>query len=351
MSINRLDGRMLKSFGELWSAALAEAPMPDPDVTLAAGQVRQGLTQELLPDCAQVLVATGTAGPADEWRWAMLVDAAAAAGADALAPFVSPSLREPDGTVNALMAIASFASSISDTILANLGAHHGWQVMQGWQGLIERCDLRELPEGALAEAPGMETMLVLSARPVLAEAIVRRQGEEALRISFLLDAPMVSSVVPQAQAVAPGRTGPTLGGQAAGAGAGGSAAPAGLAEAGDAAGAARRADSKVPVHRAAFENLSDRGAGGDMLPAGISLLLDVPLHMTVELGRTRRTIREVLSITPGAVVELDRLAGEPVDVLVNGKLLGKGEVVVINENFGVRITDIISPVERLKGLE
>jgi flagellar motor switch protein FliN/FliY len=85
--------------------------------------------------------------------------------------------------------------------------------------------------------------------------------------------------------------------------------------------------------------------GGNM-----NLLLDVPLQLTVELGRARRTIKEVLAFGPGAVVELDRLAGEPVDVLINGKLLGKGEVVVINENFGIRVTDILSPAERVKQL-
>lgn len=85
--------------------------------------------------------------------------------------------------------------------------------------------------------------------------------------------------------------------------------------------------------------------------ANIDLILDVPLQITVELGKTRKTIREILALTPGSVVELDKLAGEPVDLLVNGKLLAKGEVVVIDENFGVRVTDIISPVERVTNLQ
>ncbi|SEO81170.1 flagellar motor switch phosphatase FliY [Propionispora vibrioides] len=83
----------------------------------------------------------------------------------------------------------------------------------------------------------------------------------------------------------------------------------------------------------------------------IGLLLDVPLQVTVELGRTRKLIREILELTPGAVIELDKLAGEPVDILANGKLIAKGEVVVIDENFGVRITDIISPLERAVNLQ
>ncbi len=83
----------------------------------------------------------------------------------------------------------------------------------------------------------------------------------------------------------------------------------------------------------------------------IGLILDVPLQVTVELGRTRKLIREILELTPGSVVELDKLAGEPVDILVNGKLIAKGEVVVIDENFGVRITDIVSPLERACNLQ
>ncbi len=83
----------------------------------------------------------------------------------------------------------------------------------------------------------------------------------------------------------------------------------------------------------------------------INLLLDVPLQVTVELGRTKKLIREILELSPGSVVELDKLAGEAVDVFVNGKLIAKGEVVVIDENFGVRITDIISPLERATTLQ
>ena len=82
----------------------------------------------------------------------------------------------------------------------------------------------------------------------------------------------------------------------------------------------------------------------------ISLLLDVPLQVTVELGRTQLRIRNVLELVPGSIVELDKLAGEPVDVLVNGKPIARGEVVVIDEEFGVRITDVASQATRLRGL-
>jgi flagellar motor switch protein FliN/FliY len=90
-------------------------------------------------------------------------------------------------------------------------------------------------------------------------------------------------------------------------------------------------------------------AGG--LPAGVGnnleLLMDVPLQVTVELGRTQKMVKEVLSLGPGSVLELDKLAGEPVDILVNEKPIAKGEVVVIDENFGIRVTEILAPRDRV----
>ena len=73
----------------------------------------------------------------------------------------------------------------------------------------------------------------------------------------------------------------------------------------------------------------------------IELIMDVPLEVTVELGRTNKSIKEILEFSPGTIIELDKLAGEPIDVLVNGKFVAKGEVVVIEENFGIRVTEII----------
>ena len=80
----------------------------------------------------------------------------------------------------------------------------------------------------------------------------------------------------------------------------------------------------------------------------MNLLMDVQMNLTVELGRTKMFIKEVLGLGEGSIIELDKLAGEPVDLLVNGKLVAKGEVVVIDENFGVRVTDIVSPIDRVK---
>jgi flagellar motor switch protein FliN/FliY len=79
----------------------------------------------------------------------------------------------------------------------------------------------------------------------------------------------------------------------------------------------------------------------------LDLILDVPLQVTVELGRTNKLVKDVLELSPGSVIELDKLAGEPVDILVNQKYIAKGEVVVIDENFGIRITDIIKPADRI----
>jgi flagellar motor switch protein FliN/FliY len=91
-------------------------------------------------------------------------------------------------------------------------------------------------------------------------------------------------------------------------------------------------------------------AGQENMPRGMDLILDIPLDVTVELGRVRMLIKDVLELASGSIVELDRVAGEPVDMLVNGRLIAKGEVVVIEDNFGIRITEIISPADRVAGL-
>lgn len=83
----------------------------------------------------------------------------------------------------------------------------------------------------------------------------------------------------------------------------------------------------------------------------LEMLLDIPLQVTVELGRTKRSVEDILDLTSGSIIELDKLAGEPVDILVNNKLIAQGEVVVIDENFGVRVTDIISQTDRLMNLK
>lgn len=88
------------------------------------------------------------------------------------------------------------------------------------------------------------------------------------------------------------------------------------------------------------------GKGGSL--NDFDMILDIPVQMTVELGRTKLSIRNLLQLAHGSVVELDGLAGEPMDVLVNGTLIAQGEVVVVNEKFGIRLTDIITPAERMR---
>jgi flagellar motor switch protein FliN/FliY len=112
----------------------------------------------------------------------------------------------------------------------------------------------------------------------------------------------------------------------------------------DATAPARRAQSAV------FEQFSPataKAAGAN----DIDLILDIPVQLTVELGRTKIAIKNLLQLAQGSVVELDGLAGEPMDVLVNGCLIAQGEVVVVNEKFGIRLTDIITPSERIRKLK
>ncbi len=95
------------------------------------------------------------------------------------------------------------------------------------------------------------------------------------------------------------------------------------------------------------EDLSKRPVQEDI---NLDVILDVPVTLSMEIGRTRISIRNLLQLNQGSVVELDRLAGEPMDVMVNGTLIARGEVVVVNDKFGIRLTDIISPAERVRKL-
>jgi flagellar motor switch protein FliN/FliY len=100
---------------------------------------------------------------------------------------------------------------------------------------------------------------------------------------------------------------------------------------------------------APFASFPTSGLDSSM-PRGMELIMDIPLEVTVELGRVRMLIRDVLELASGSIVELDRVAGEPVDLMVNGRLVAKGEVVVIEDNFGIRLTEIVSPADRVAGL-
>lgn len=106
---------------------------------------------------------------------------------------------------------------------------------------------------------------------------------------------------------------------------------------------------QVAVQPVQFMNLNPQAMTQE--PRNIDLIMDVPLDITVELGKTKKSIREILEWGPGSIIQLDKLAGEPVDLLVNGKLIAKGEVVVIDETYGIRITAIVSPMDRMAKLQ
>ncbi len=103
------------------------------------------------------------------------------------------------------------------------------------------------------------------------------------------------------------------------------------------------------VERAELQRLEDEGAHGGV-GGSMDMILDIPVTISMEIGRSKIPIRNLLQLNQGSVVELDRLAGEPLDVLVNGTLIAHGEVVVVNEKFGIRLNDVISPAERVKKL-
>jgi flagellar motor switch protein FliN/FliY len=108
--------------------------------------------------------------------------------------------------------------------------------------------------------------------------------------------------------------------------------------------------------REAIGQLADQIKAGDdalnkLKVQNLDFILDIPLKVSVELGRAKVIIKDLLQLGQGSVLELDKLAGEPLEVLVNGKLVARGEVVVVNEKFGIRLTDIISPLERIESLK
>ncbi|MEN8718873.1 MAG: flagellar motor switch protein FliN [Oceanococcaceae bacterium] len=116
--------------------------------------------------------------------------------------------------------------------------------------------------------------------------------------------------------------------------------------------AAKAAAKTQQYEPPAFEGAAD--SGGQQGKAGnvnLDMILDVPITLSMEVGRSRLPIRNLMQLNPGSVVELDRVAGQPLDVFVNGTLIAHGEVVVVNEKFGVRLIDVVSPAERIRKLQ
>ena len=117
--------------------------------------------------------------------------------------------------------------------------------------------------------------------------------------------------------------------------------------------AAVAAAETVPLQSVKAASFTDFGSADAANPTGINdinMILDIPVQLTVELGRTRIPIKHILQLAQGSVVELEAMAGEPMDVLVNGYLIAQGEVVVVNDKFGIRLTDIVTPSERVRRL-
>src|ERR1700719_5302035 len=107
-------------------------------------------------------------------------------------------------------------------------------------------------------------------------------------------------------------------------------------------------DPKSAVARAQFNDLGPNAAGGTGQEMNLNLILDVAVTLALEVGRAKMSVRDLLQLAPGAIVELDRLAGEPLDVLVNGVRIARGEVVVVDDKFGIRLTDVVSATERME---
>ncbi|MBZ0333956.1 hypothetical protein MARI_16350 [Marinobacter sp. JH2] len=120
----------------------------------------------------------------------------------------------------------------------------------------------------------------------------------------------------------------------------------------EAEGSASEGTAEQQVRAAPMEEFSeDSGSEGGVGSPDMDVILDIPVTISMEVGNTQIPIRNLLQLNQGSVIELDRLAGEPLDVLVNGTLIAHGEVVMVNEKFGIRLTDVISPGERIKRLQ
>jgi len=122
-----------------------------------------------------------------------------------------------------------------------------------------------------------------------------------------------------------------------------------LEESGDTNSESSDSAENTDVAAAGFDSLEDNSQSSND-DINMDVILDIPVKLSMEIGRTSVNIRSLLQLNQGSVIELDRMAGEPLDVLVNGTLIAHGEVVVVNEKFGIRLTDVVSPAERVKKL-
>ena len=243
----------------------------------------------------------------------------------------------------ALSAVAEALSQISGPVATEIGNQSGKTVQNAppdFQSVSK--DKVRLPQGEV---------VVKLEYPLMIE------GENPAKLIELYSLSLTKEIITAVSAVEAGAAAgasAALGAATGSSGGEASGAPAGIAQTfGQAFGAPQGmgvGSGQAPpnVQPVQFANLQGAGAPGEQ--GNIGLLMDVYMELTVELGRTRKLIREILGIGEGTIIELDKLAGEPVDILVNHKLIAKGEVVVIDENFGVRVTEIVSPMQRMSDL-
>ena len=251
----------------------------------------------------------------------------------------------------ALSAVAEALSQISGPVATEIGNQSGKTVQNAppdFQSVTK--DKVRLPQGEVVVKLEYPLMIEGENPAKLIELYSLSLTKEIITSAGAVEAGAAAGAGAPAAAAAPGAAAGSSGGQAAQ----GSGAQAGIAQTfGQAFGAPQglgMGSGQTPpnVQPVQFANLQSAGAAGEQ--GNIGLLMDVYMELTVELGRTRKLIREILGIGEGTIIELDKLAGEPVDILVNHKLIAKGEVVVIDENFGVRVTEIVSPMQRMSDL-
>ena len=251
----------------------------------------------------------------------------------------------------ALSAVAEALSQISGPVATEIGNRSGKTVQNAppdFQSVTK--DKVRLPQGEVVVKLEYPLMIEGENPAKLIELYSLSLTKEIITSAGAVEAGAAAGAGAPAAAAALGAAAGPSGGEAARA----SGAQAGIAQTfGQAFGAPQglgMGSGQTPpnVQPVQFANLQSAGAAGEQ--GNIGLLMDVYMELTVELGRTRKLIREILGIGEGTIIELDKLAGEPVDILVNHKLIAKGEVVVIDENFGVRVTEIVSPMQRMSDL-
>ncbi len=256
-------------------------------------------------------------------------------------------MGQPGGELDeaSLSAVAEAISQITGTAATAIGNRVGRVVKTAPPDLrqTKRQQVR-VPQGDVVVTVDYPISIEGMPSATLTEVFSLSLASEILSLSSGSDAPAPAAfggpaAAPRAAAAPRPAAQPAMGG------AGGFQQTFGQAFGGPAQGPAMAPPNVQPIQ---FANLQATPMGGEQ--GNIGLLMDVYMEMTVELGRTRKRIKDILGIGEGTIIELDKLAGEPVDILVNHKLIAKGEVVVIDENFGVRVTEIVSQIDRMNEL-